>query len=64
MTLGHTSRLVISVFLIPGGTALTFIGASTDIALIVLAGVALIGAGLKVLTPFAQRGLDWIDDRS
>ena len=43
---------------------MTFIGASTDIALIVLAGVALIGAGLKVLTPFAQRGLDWIDDRS
>ena len=64
MSFCHISGLVVSAFMLLGGTILTFIGSGAETGWIVLTGVILIVAGLKALTPIAQRGLDWIDSRS
>ena len=64
MNLVHISKLVVSAFTLLGGTILTFIGSGAEAGWIVLIGVILIGAGLKALTPIAQRALDWVDSRS
>ncbi len=59
----HLSRPALSALLLAGGTALTIAGSHRDVALLVVAGVAVIGLGLKLLTPLARRTLDWMDRR-
>ncbi len=57
------TRVGLVLLCLAGGTALTVIGSSQAIALLVLLGVAMIIAGLGLLRPVAKRILEWMDRR-
>ena len=51
------------LLLLSGGTALTVVGSQREVALLVVAGVAVIVLGLRLSRPLAQKILDWLDQR-
>ena len=55
------ARIVLILFLLSGGTALTVVGSQREMAVLVLAGVAVIIFGLLLSRPLSQRILDWLD---
>ena len=55
------ARIVLILFLLSGGTALTVVGSQREMAVLVLAGVAVIVFGLLLFRPLSQRILDWLD---
>ena len=55
------ARIVLILFLLSGGTALTVVGSQLETAVLVLAGVVVIVFGLLLSRPLSQRIMDWLD---
>ena len=54
---------MLSLLLLAVGTALTVVGSKEEVALLVVAGVAVIVLGLRLLRPLAKNLLDRLDQR-
>ena len=62
-SLGTKGQATLALLFLSVGTGLTVVGSQRDVALLVVAGVAVIALGLRMLRLLAQNLLNWLDRR-